>query len=95
MINVSVYFLIFLSLGNYLNFSVLLIFTPFIELLGQFTFIIFGIKEISTIFVLDFIDVEKELALAGALIYLFVEFIVVITLYSVLNINKINIFKNK
>ena len=94
LINSSIYFLIFLFLDNNLEFIKILIFVPIIELLGQFSFIIFGMKEFSTVFLLSSFNIEIELALAGALIYLFLEYLVIITLYLVLNFNKI-IFINK
>ena len=60
-----------------------------------FSFIIFGMKEFSTVFLLSSFNIEKELALAAALIYLFLEYLVIITLYLVLNFNKINFLKKK
>ena len=95
LINSSIYFLIFLFLDNNLEFIKILIFVPIIELLGQFSFIIFGMKEFSTVFLLSSFNIEKELALAAALIYLFLEYLVIITLYIVLNFNKINFLKKK
>lgn len=95
LINSSIYFLIFLFLDNNLEFIKILIFVPIIELLGQFSFIIFGMREFSTVFLLSSFNIEKELALAAALIYLFLEYLVIITLYIVLNFNKINFLKKK
>ena len=95
LINSSIYFLIFLFLNNNLEFIKILIFVPIIELLGQFSFIIFGMKEFSTVFLLSSFNIEKELALAAALIYLFLEYLVIITLYIVLNFNKINFLNKK
>lgn len=88
LVNILIYFLIFLSLGGNLSFFNLLIIVPIIELLGQFSFIILGIKELSTVLLLGFFDINKELALAAALIYLFLEYIVVITLYIIFNLIK-------
>ncbi len=90
LINTSIYFLIFLSLGGNLLFFELLIFVPIIELLGQFSFIIVGMKELSTVLLLSFFNINTELALAAALIYLFLEYLVVITLYIIFNFNKKN-----
>ena len=90
LINTSIYFLIFLSLGGNLLFFELLIFVPIIELLGQFSFIIVGMKELSTVLLLSFFNVNKELALAAALIYLFLEYLVVIALYIIFNFNRKN-----
>tara|TARA_Y100000816_G_C26104046_1_gene586057 strand:- start:398 stop:1333 length:936 start_codon:yes stop_codon:yes gene_type:complete len=90
LINTSIYFLIFLSLGGNLLFFELLIFVPIIELLGQFSFIIVGMKELSTVLLLSFFNINTELALAAALIYLFLEYLVVITLYIIFNLNKRN-----
>jgi len=52
-------------------------------------------KEFSTVFLLSSFNIEKELALAAALIYLFLEYLVIITLYIVLNFNKINFLNKK
>ena len=90
LINTSIYFLIFLSLGGNLLFFELLIFVPIIELLGQFSFIIVGMKELSTVLLLSFFNINTELALAAALIYLFLEYLVVITLYIIFKLNKKN-----
>lgn len=90
LVNTLIYFLIFLSLGGNLFFFELLIFVPIIELLGQFSFIIVGMKELSTVLLLSFFDINKELALAAALIYLFLEYLVIITLYIIFNLNKKN-----
>ena len=90
LINTSIYFLIFLSLGGNLLFFKLLIFVPIIELFGQFSFIIVGMKELSTVLLLSFFNINTELALAAALIYLFLEYLVVITLYIIFNLNKKN-----
>ena len=55
----------------------------------------FGVREISTVYLLGFFNIEKELALASALIYLFINYLVIITFYASLNINRINFFKKK
>ena len=95
LINSSIYFLIFLFLNNNLEFIKILIFVPIIELLGQFSFIIFGMKEFSTVFLLSSFNFEKELALAAALIYLFLEYLVLITLFVALNLKRINFLNKK
>ena len=95
LINSSIYFLIFLFLGNNLGFIKILVFVPIIELLGQFSFIIFGMKEFSTVFLLSSFNFEKELALAAALIYLFLEYLVLITLFVALNLKRINFLNKK
>ena len=95
LVNVSLYFLVFLFLSNHLEFIKLLIFVPVIELLGQFSFLIFGMKEISTVFILSFIDIDKELALAAALLYLFSQYLVIISLLVITNLNKINYYIKK
>jgi uncharacterized membrane protein YbhN (UPF0104 family) len=56
---------------------------------------VFGVREISTVYLLGFFNIEKELALASALIYLFINYLVIITFYASLNINRINFFKKK
>ena len=63
-----------------------------VELISQFHFLIFGMKELSTVFLFTYIDIGKELALVGALIYAFIDYLIVITLYLVLNIKKTNFF---
>ena len=93
LINASIYFLIFLFLDNNLEFIKTLIFVMFKNL--GLAIIIFGMKEFSTVFLLSSFNIEKELALAGALIYLFLEYLVIITLYLVLNFNKINFLNKK
>ena len=47
-------------------------------------------KELSTVLLLSFFNINTELALAAALIYLFLEYLVVITLYIIFNLNKRN-----
>jgi hypothetical protein len=66
-----------------------------VELFAQFSFLVFGVREISTVYLLGFFNIEKELALASALIYLFINYLVIITFYASLNINRINFFKKK
>jgi hypothetical protein len=88
LVNVILYFLIFLSFGSYLGFTSLLVFTPLVELFGQFSFLIFGMKEISTVFILDFFSIGKELALSVAIIHLFMEYLVIISINIILKLIK-------
>jgi hypothetical protein len=87
-INIILYFLIFLSFGSYLGFASLLVFTPMVELFGQFSFLIFGMKEISTVLILNFFSIGKELALSVAIIHLFTEYLVVISINIILKLIK-------
>ena len=95
LLNTFIYFVIFLSLETSLTFLNAMIIVPIIDILGQFSFIIFGMKEISTVFLLSFFNINNETALAAALIYLFIEYLVIITLYSSLSLSKISLFKTK
>tara|TARA_B100000965_G_scaffold406839_1_gene449439 strand:+ start:4381 stop:5292 length:912 start_codon:yes stop_codon:yes gene_type:complete len=92
-LNIFIYFLIFLFLSKNSFLIQLLIFVPLVELLSQLQFIIFGMKELSTVFLFGYINISKELALVGALIYTFVDYLIVITLYLFLNAKKIFNFK--
>ena len=95
LLNICIYFLIFFFLQNNLTFFKLSVFVPIVELFAQFSFLVFGVREISTVYLLGFFNIEKELALASALIYLFINYLVIITFYASLNINRINFFKKK
>ena len=95
LLNICIYFLIFFFLQNNLTFFKLSVFVPMVELLAQFSFLVFGVREISTVYLLGFFSIEKELALASALIYLFINYLVIITFYASLKINRINFFKKK
>ena len=92
-LNIFIYFLIFLFLEKKFQIIELSILVPLVELLSQFQFLIFGMKELSTVFLFSYIDISKELALVGALIYTFIDYLIVITLYLLLNIKKMNFFK--
>ncbi len=88
LLNIFIYFLIFLSLNYDSDLLQLSIFVPFVELLGQLQLFIFGIKELSTVFIFGYIDISKELALVAALVHTFVYYLTVITLYVFLNAKK-------
>ena len=92
-LNIFIYFLIFLFLEKKFQIIELSILVPLIELLSQFQFLVFGMKELSTVFLFGYLDISKELALVGALMYTFVDYLIVISLYLFLNIKKINFFQ--
>ena len=92
-LNIFIYFLIFLFLEKKFQIIELSILVPLVELLSQFQFLVFGMKELSTVFLFGYLDISKELALVGALMYTFVDYLIVISLYLFLNIKKINFFK--
>jgi len=91
-LNIFIYFLIFLFLEKKFQIIELSILVPLVELLSQFQFLVFGMKELSTVFLFGYLDISKELALVGALMYTFVDYLIVISLYLFLNIKKINFF---
>ena len=92
-LNIFIYFLIFLFLEKKFQIIELSILVPLVELLSQFQFLVFGMKELSTVFLFGYLDISKELALVGALMYTFVDYLIVISLYLFLNIKKINFFQ--
>tara|TARA_B110000196_G_scaffold319595_1_gene338134 strand:+ start:376 stop:1281 length:906 start_codon:yes stop_codon:yes gene_type:complete len=92
-LNIFIYFLIFLFLEKKFQIIELSILVPLVELLSQFQFLVFGMKELSTVFLFSYLDISKELALVGALMYTFVDYLIVISLYLFLNIKKINFFQ--
>ena len=92
-LNIFIYFLIFLFLEKKFQIIELSILVPLVELLSQFQFLVFGMKELSTVFLFSYIGISKELALVGALMYTFVDYLIVISLYLFLNIKKINFFQ--
>ena len=92
-LNIFIYFLIFLFLEKKFQIIELSILVPLVELLSQFQFLVFGMKELSTVFLFGYLDISKELAFVGALMYTFVDYLIVISLYLFLNIKKINFFQ--
>ena len=85
-LNILLYFMIFYFLGVNFIFLKLAIFIPLVELMSQFQFIIFGLKELSTVFLLSFLDFDYEISLAGALIYTFTDFVVILVLFLLFNL---------
>lgn len=95
LINILVYYLIFISLTEKISFIELSLFIPFVEILSLFQFIIVGMKEISTVLILSQLEVSKEIALAGAMIYLFIDYIVIISISVFVNLKSYYFFLNK
>ena len=92
-LNIFLYFMIFKFLETDFNLLKLAIFIPLVELVSQFQFLIFGLKELSTVFLFSFLNFTYEQSLAGALIYTFTDFLAVICLYFMFNL--IYLPKNK
>lgn len=85
-LNILLYFLIFYFLEVDFNLLKLAIFVPLVELMSQFQFIIFGLKEMSTVFLFSYLNISHEISLAGALIYTFTDFIIVLILFVLFNL---------
>lgn len=81
LLNISVYYLIFLFLTDNHYFFKLMIFIPLVEFLSQLQFLIIGMKELSTVFLFTYINIPKETSLVGALVYVFVDYLIVISFY--------------
>ena len=94
-INILVYYLIFISLSEKISFVELSLFIPFVEILSLFQFIIIGMKEISTVLILSQLEISKEIALAGAMIYLFIDYIVIISISVFINLKSYYFFLKK
>lgn len=90
--NILLYYLIFKSLNNDTNFFDLSIFISIIDFLTQFQFIIFGFKEFTTVYFSNFIDINNEIAFAGAIIHKLLDSFNIIFLYGFFNLFK---FKTK
>ena len=94
-INILVYYLIFISLSEKISFVELSLFIPFVEILSLFQFIVIGMKEISTVLILSQLEISKEIALAGAMIYLFIDYIVIISISVFINLKSYYFFIKK
>tara|TARA_B110000971_G_C20004020_1_gene498231 strand:- start:968 stop:1891 length:924 start_codon:yes stop_codon:yes gene_type:complete len=90
--NILLYYLIFKSLNNDTNFFDLSIFISIIDFLTQFQFIIFGFKEFTTVYFSNFININNEIAFAGAIIHKVLDSFNIIFLYGIFNLFK---FKTK
>lgn len=88
LVNCTLYFFIFANLKEMINVISLFVFVPIIELLSQFQVLIFGMKELITVFMFSFLKINAEISLVGALMYTFIEFLAVIFLYLILNFKK-------
>ena len=86
--NCFLYFLIFIALKESIDLINLFILIPVVELLSQFQFLVFGMKELSTVFMFSFFGIKTELALAAAIIYVFFDFLTILILYLVLSLIK-------
>ena len=95
LINILVYYLIFISLSEKISFFELSLFIPFVEILSLFQFIIIGMKEISTVLILSQLEISKEIAFAGAMIYLFIDYIVIISISVLINLKSYYQFLKK
>lgn len=84
--NCSLYFLIFIALNESIDLINLFILVPVIELLSQFQFLVFGMKELSTVFMFSFFSVKTELALVAAIIYTFFDYLTILILYLILSL---------
>ena len=90
--NILLYYLIFKSLNNDTNFFDLSIFISIIDFLTQFQFIIFGFKEFTTVYFSNFININNEIAFAGAIIHKVLDSFNIIFLYGIFHLFK---FKTK
>ncbi len=95
LINILVYYLILISLSEKISFLELSLFIPFVEILSLFQFIIVGMKEISTVLILSQLEISKEIAFACAMIYLFIDYIVIISISILINLKSYYYFLKK
>ena len=91
--NIILYYLIFKSLNNNINFFDLSIFISILDFLTQFQFIIFGFKEFTTVYFSNFININHEVAFAGAIIHKVFDSFNIIFLYGIFNLFRLNVKK--
>ena len=91
-VNITLYYLIFKSLNKDTNFFDLSIFISIVDFITQFQFIVFGLKEFTTVYFSNFININHEVALVGALVHRVLDSFNIVFLYGIFNLFT---FKNK
>ena len=74
-VNIIIYFSIFISINNKIEIFRISLFVPLIELFSQLQFLVIGARELGTIYLLNNLDVIKEISLS-ALILTFLDILV-------------------
>ena len=84
-VNIIVYFSIFISINNKIEIFRISLFVPLIELISQLQFLVIGARELGTIYLLNNLDVIKEISLSAALILTSLDILVMLLVLIFLN----------
>ena len=85
-VNIIIYFSIFISINNKIEIFRISLFVPLIELFSQLQFLVIGARELGTIYLLNNLDVIKEISLSAALILTFLDILIYLIMLLFLNL---------
>ena len=94
LLNIYLYYIIFVAYGGNINLFEISIFVPLIDFVSQMQFMFIGLKEFSTVYFSKYINITNEIALTGALSHRVFDAISVIFLFVIFNFLNTNSKKN-
>ena len=84
-LNITIYFNIFVAINNKIEILKISLFVPLIELISQLQFLVIGARELGTIYLLNNINIIKEISLGAALILTFLDILIYLIVLLFLN----------